>query len=258
MPKRVLAARNQDENEPSSSATVAKRSSSKRVKTDDKKEEKENRPEQKSKSKEKPSESQPLHKEYTTVEVSKTESLVLSKTAFYWSDKYLKNLRHVNPDFYDMYIHNDFSCYGELEIVENCVVDLAKAIFFVHEKTKEPERVNYVLAFRRLEALTILLEHADSLSGIDDGERFYAFMRVVGACYVTILRGLLPKEMFQILTQVDRDLQKKLEKIEKKLPNFAQVLEKAIVIGDMYLHIGDTFSSYTNVLRVSDLAARWK
>ena len=196
MPKRVLAARNQDENEPSSSTT---RPSGKRLKTDDKKEEKKTPAKTKTKSKE-----QTVNEEYTTarVRVNKSKPMVVSKTALFWSDKYLQMTQYGNgngngnsdPDADDMDIQYDFSCYGELQVVGNCVADLATTVFFFQERTKTTKRVDYVLAFRRLEALTILLEHANGFSIIDDGELFYQFMRLVGACYVTILRASCRKK----------------------------------------------------------------
>ena len=149
----------------------------------------------------------PTNKQYIIYENAgpNQEQFIISKTARYWNQKYRKVLRHVNPDSYGMYIHNDFSCYGELEVVENCLLDLTKAIFIVQQGIlarlnyvrKAADKINYILAFRRLEALTILLDYTDEISGIDDGDRFYDIMRVIGACYVTIFRGLLPQIMFE-------------------------------------------------------------
>jgi hypothetical protein len=186
------------------------------------------------------------------------EPFIISKTARYWNRKYRKVLSHVNPDFYGMYIHNDFSCYGELEVVENCLLDLTKAIFIVQQGVlarlnyvrKPADKVNYILAFRRLEALTILLDFTDGIGGIDDGDRFYDIMRVIGACYVTILRGLLPQAMFKKIENIDENLVKKLKKISKQLPNFKQVLGRALTVGHNFQQIGDVCSAYTNILQV--------
>ena len=202
----------------------------------------------------------PANKQYLIYEnaTPKKEPLIISKTARYWSFKYRKVLCHVNPDAYGMYIHADFSCYGELEVVENCLLDLTKSVFIVQQgildrlsfKSKPVEKVNYVLGFRRLEALTILLDYTNGISGIDDGERFGNMIRVIGACYVTILHGLLPRTMFKKLDKIDDNLIKTLNKIAKQIPNFKQVLERALIIGHMFVTIGDICSAYTNILQV--------
>ena len=185
----------------------------------------------------------------------KKENFIISKTARYWSLRYRKVLVHVNPDLYGMYIHNDFNCYGELEVVENCLLDLTKTIFVVQQGLltqlrKSEDKVNYPLAFRRLEALTILLDYTKEITGIDDGERFDEIIRVIGACYVTILQGLLPRVMFENIEAFDEILVKKLKKISKQLPNFKQVLEQALIIGHFYQTIGDVCSAYTKILQV--------
>lgn len=197
-------------------------------------------------------EDHPENQQYLIIDEG-SSPIIVSKTALYWSWKYRQIIPHVYPDSYRMYIHADFNCYGELEIVENALLDLTKAIFIVGQgkQRKAAERVNYVHAFRRLEGLTILLDHTDGISGIDDGDRFMEFMRVIAACYVTILRGLVPKELFHPSIKIDDNLKKKLKKLARKIPNFAWTLEKAMIIGDMYLHIGNTYSVYTNVMRVS-------
>lgn len=199
----------------------------------------------------------PTNKQYLIYENTKSnkEPYIISKTARYWSQKYRKVLCHVHPDAYRMYIHNDFSAYGELEVIENCLLDLTKTIFIVQEgifnyMRKDDDKVNYILGFRRLEVLTILLDYTDGISGIDDGERFYEIIRVIGACYVTILHGLLPKIMFEKITNIDENLVKKLNKISKQIPNFKHVLEQALIIGHSFLTIADVCSAYTKILQV--------
>lgn len=199
----------------------------------------------------------PGNKQYLIYENanSNKQPYIISKTARYWSHKYRKVLCHVNPDAYGMYIHNDFSDYGELEVVENCLLDLTKTIFVVQQGIlnhvrKSNDKVNYILGFRRLEVLTILLEYTDGISGIDDGDRFYDIFRVIGACYVTILRGLLPKIMFEKIENIDENLIKKLNKISKQLPNFKHVLEQTLIVGHLFLTIADVCSAYTKILQV--------
>jgi hypothetical protein len=146
-----------------------------------------------------------------------------------------------------MYIHNDFVCYGELEVIENCLLDIAKGIFL---KSRHP--MNYILAFRRLEALTIILDYANAFCGIDDGDRYFQIIRVIGACYVTILQGLLPKPMFIQLNneELSYDDMKKLIKISHQIPNFKGVLKQALIVGHMCLSIGQICSGYTKILQV--------
>lgn len=199
----------------------------------------------------------PRNKQYLIFKNSdpNKEAYIISKTARYWSLRYRKVLRHVNPDVYGMYIHADFSCYGELEVVENCLRDLTRTLFYVQQGVinvprKPADKVNYILGFRRLEALTILLEYTDGMSGIDDGDRFNDIMRVIGACYVTILRGLLPNEMFEPITTRDGNLMIKLRRLARQIPNFKQVLEQALIIGHLLVTIGDVCSAYTKILQV--------
>ncbi|UJR31844.1 hypothetical protein I4U23_019320 [Adineta vaga] len=182
----------------------------------------------------------PTNKQYVIYEKlgPNKETFVVSKTARYWNKKYRKDVRNTSPDAFGMSIHNDFGCYGELEVVENCLLDLTKAVFIVQQGfmarltyTRKPvDKVNYILGFRRLEALTLLLDYTNEISGIDDGERFNQIMRVIGACYVTILRGLLPQVMFQKIENIDRNLVRKLASISKEIPNFKQVLERALML----------------------------
>lgn len=148
-----------------------------------------------------------------------------------------------------MYIHNDFVSYGELEVLENCLLDIAKGVFL---KRKSPMSLtHYITAFRRMEALIIVLKCADSLPMIDDGERFEEIIGVVGACCIHILRDLLPKSMFNDENPTNEEM-KKLTKIAHQLPNFADVLKQAIILGYHLLTIGDTFSAFTNILQVSN------
>ncbi|CAF1173248.1 unnamed protein product [Rotaria sordida] len=186
----------------------------------------------------------PTNKQYILYE--NTEPNMISRTARFWSRKYLKVLQHVDPDVYDMYIHNDFVCYGELEVIENCLIDIAKGIFLKHKK--QMNFSHYIFAFRRLEALTIVLNSSHYFIGIDDGNRIDEILRVIGACYVTILRGLLPKSMFNNEELNDDDM-KKLNKISQQLPNFKQVIKQALILGHILLSIGDPRSAYTNVLQ---------
>ena len=128
----------------------------------------------------------PTNKQYVVYENMgpNKEKFIVSKTARYWNKKYRKAVDNSNPDFFEMYIHNDFNAYGELEVVENCIFDLIKSVFLTQQRgigrlkyTEKPaNRVNYVLGFRRLEVLTLLLVYTDEISGIDDGERFSAIM----------------------------------------------------------------------------------
>jgi hypothetical protein len=146
-----------------------------------------------------------------------------------------------------MYIHNDFICYGELEIIENCLMDMAKGIFVKHGN--HMTHANYILAFRRLEALTILLDCGNNFVGMDDGDRYDQILRVIGACYVTILSGLLPKSMFDN-KELNNDDLKNLNKISQQIPNFKDVIKRALIIGRMFLTIGNVPTGYTNILQV--------
>ncbi|CAF1434946.1 unnamed protein product [Adineta ricciae] len=186
----------------------------------------------------------PKHKEYFIYEG--TDLSMVSRTARFWSRKYLQALRHVNPDAYNMYIHNDFVCYGELEVLENCLIDLAKGTLLKHKG--QMNSANCITAFRRLEALTIVLKEADNFVGMDDGDRFVAILRVIGACYVTILGTLLPKSLFHNGSVENEDDIKKLTKLAQQLPNFKEVLKQALIRARLYLQIGDARTAYINVL----------
>ncbi|UJR14865.1 hypothetical protein I4U23_001850 [Adineta vaga] len=186
----------------------------------------------------------PTNKQYFIYEG--TDLGMVSKTARFWSRKYLKVFQHVDPDVYNMYIHNDFLCYGELEILENCLLDIAKGTFLKHKG--QMNSTNCITAFRRLEALTIILERADSFPGMDDGERFIAIMRVIGACYVSILASLLPPSLFHGNSLDSDDEMKKINKLAQQLPNFKEVLKRALIRGRMFLQIGYIPTAYTNFL----------
>ena len=147
-----------------------------------------------------------------------------------------------------MYVHNDFLCYGELEIIENCLLDLAKGTFLKHKG--QLNSTHQITAFRRLEALTIVLEHSDNFPGIDDGPRFCALLRVIGACYVSILVSSLPKSLFHGASLDDEET-RKLHKVAQQLPNFKEVIKRALIRGHMYLQIGSVPTAYINVLHVS-------
>ena len=80
-------------------------------------------------------------------------------------------------------------------------------------------------------------------------------MRVIGACYASIFRGLLPKSMFakyykageQALTNSEI---KRLQKINQQLPNLKQVLGQALIVGYNFLSMADICSAYTKFLSV--------
>lgn len=147
-----------------------------------------------------------------------------------------------------MYVHNDFVCYGEVEIVENCLLDLAKGTFLKHKG--HLNGTHQLTAFRRLEALTIVLEHADNLPGIDDGERFVALTRVIGACYVSILASISPKSLFHGNFS-DADEMRQLRKFAHQLPNFKQVIQRALIRAYYYANMGGPQTAYISVLKVS-------
>lgn len=266
MPKRPLSVQNQDQEQTS---TIVTRSGSKRSSTNDPnppKKSKQNDENKENLDTEPIAESDaatdegtihPTNKQYLVYKTSnsKQDDFIISKTARYWTLKYRKDLYHCCPDVYGMYIHNDFSGYGQLEVIENCLLDLTKTIFLRQEgllrfSRKAPDDINYVLAFRRLETLTILLEYADEYPNVDDGERVYGIQRVIAACYVTILRGLLPTIMFEKLDKFDEILVKKLKRVSRQIPNFKQVLELALLLGYQYVTTADLFSAYTKVLQV--------
>jgi len=273
MPKRTLAVRNQD-NEQLSTRTT--RSASKKLKIDNETKENQSNPllfvqednttiddtaltsEEDISTTE--GEIHPTNKQYLVYRSTNANEMkyIVSKTARFWSVKYRKDLCHVCPSYYGLYIYNDFTGYGQLEIIENCLLDLTKTIFlsqqsyFPRERfiRKSSDDINYILAYRRLEALTILLDYTDEFTNIDDCDRFYAIMRVVAACYITILHGLLPNIMFNPLDTIDDILVKKLKKLSQQIPNFQQVLEQSILIGYRYLTIGNVYSGYTKILQI--------
>ena len=148
-----------------------------------------------------------------------------------------------------MYIHNDFVCYGELEVIENCLIDITKKVF--HKRKDQLNFHHCILAFRRLEALTIVLDNAHCFVSIDDVSRFHEIIRVIGACYVTILRSLLPKAMLIDNEELNNDDMEKLHKISQQLPNFKQVLKRALIFGHIILSTGSILSAYTNILQVN-------
>lgn len=150
-----------------------------------------------------------------------------------------------------MYIHNDFACYGALEVIENSLLDLVKLI--PTQPKALPAVPRAVQLFRRWEAVILLLDEASNFIGIDDGDRFDKMVRLVGACSVTVLRHLLPKSMFnpmgdELLTDEDMD---RFEKISERLLNFQEVLEKALRIGHVLINIGTIPSAFTNILQVN-------
>lgn len=151
-----------------------------------------------------------------------------------------------------MYVHNDFVSYGELEVIENCLLDMANGLFRQQKTSMNLTRA--IFAFRRLEALTLLLDYASAYVGIDDGVRFTQMIRVIGACHVTILRQLLPKSMFTSLDGQrlnDDDDLARLKKIAERILNFREVLEQALTLGHRLFSIGGGVSSaYTHMLQV--------
>ena len=148
-----------------------------------------------------------------------------------------------------MYIHKDFACYGELEVIENCLTDIARKIF--HKRKGQLNFSHCILAFRRLEALTIVLDNTHYFVSIDDVNRFHEIIRVIGACYVTILRSLLPTAILIDNEELNSNDMKKLHKISQQLPNFKQVLKRVLMFGHIILSIGSMSSAYTNILQVN-------
>ncbi len=148
-----------------------------------------------------------------------------------------------------MYIHNDFVCYGELEVIENCLIDMANGLFLKRKTAMSFS--HYITTFRRLEALLIVVDCADNFPMMDDGGRFEEIVRVIGAGCVTILHDLLPKSMFNN-EELKEEEMRKLIRISHQLSNFKDVIKRAIILGHSLLTIGDTFSSFTNILHVSE------
>ena len=145
-----------------------------------------------------------------------------------------------------MYIHNDFMSYGQLEVIENILLDMAKGIFPSTQTILTFPRAIY--AFRRWEALILLLvEDLFAWTSIDDGQRISDIIRVIGACSVTILRQLFPPAFFQPIETFDRE---QLKKISDRLLNFKSILEQAIHLGHQLGEIRGYSSAFTHILQV--------
>eukprot|EP00798_Chlamydomonas_sp_ICE-L_P015656 gene15656-21762_t len=96
---------------------------------------------------------------------------------------------------------------------------------------KAASKKKYRAAFQHLEGLTIWnIDDGLTWSGIDDGERFDALSKLIGAALVFITRNL-----------DDRDEL-------KDIPNFKFVLEKAMEMGDLMNSIGDPVSNFPEAL----------
>ena len=72
---------------------------------------------------------------------------------------------HRNPDYFNMYVYNDFAGYGYQEVVENNVAEFNKILDSKDGKTEELWTI--------LESMVYWIVEDPSYSwhGIDDGER---------------------------------------------------------------------------------------
>eukprot|EP00798_Chlamydomonas_sp_ICE-L_P004100 gene4100-14201_t len=125
------------------------------------------------------------------------------------------------PDAFGVYIYNDYHGYGCVEVIENCLKEVKKAV----------SKKNYGAAFQHLEGLTIWnIEDGLTWSGIDNGEQFSALVKLIGAALVFVTRNL-----------------DDLDEL-KDIPNFKFVLEKAKEVGESMNQIGDPVSNFPAAL----------
>ncbi|KAF9464237.1 hypothetical protein BDZ94DRAFT_1256618 [Collybia nuda] len=84
------------------------------------------------------------------------------------------------PDFFNMYIYNDYFSYGTLDLIDS-------TLSTVHGKVIKKD---WSTAFNLLEAVTLFISASDQWTNCDDGERVKLTNKVYGSLLVTVLRAL--------------------------------------------------------------------
>jgi hypothetical protein len=130
------------------------------------------------------------------------------------------------PQLHDMFISPEFQAQGVTEVLENELLGVYE--FLVEEQS-------FTRAFRHLEGMLGFLERYDEdWTGIDDDERVGQLTRVLGAAWVTTLKGLQEEQVAHTAT----------------LPNLQQVLKRAIRLGNQLNALSKPASNYPQELEV--------
>ena len=87
------------------------------------------------------------------------------------------------PDRFEMYIYNDFEGYGQMEMIENLIL--------AHDKLLK-KGTDIKDLWMQIASFGLFLNNAelDALSMVDDGERYFELMELVGLAFLSALNEL--------------------------------------------------------------------
>ncbi|KAH7108530.1 hypothetical protein BKA62DRAFT_753192 [Auriculariales sp. MPI-PUGE-AT-0066] len=124
-----------------------------------------------------------------------------------------------NPELHDIYVSNDFYAYALYELIEDRLNEFSKLL------KKEPASTK---TWHALEALTFFIATLDdsAIDGIDDCDRFCAFVRVFAAAWYTLARRRQYAQPASLL-------------ISTELPNAANVMMTAAKILQFWCETAD-------------------
>lgn len=87
------------------------------------------------------------------------------------------------PDMFEMYIYNDFEGYGQIEMIENLIVAHDKLL---KKGTDTKDLWTQMVSF----GLFLTNAELDAVSMVDDGERYFELMELVGLAFLSALNEL--------------------------------------------------------------------
>lgn len=150
--------------------------------------------------------------------------------------------------FFKIYVHEDFVCYAEFELIENVIFDFVKDLKFLSTNEKQITFARTIYAFRRWEALIILVHKSLAWTRIDHGQRLLDIVRLIDACSVAIVRKVFPQAFFERFQEEIHS--KQLKKIFDRLINLKTIFECAVSLGDQLSKIVDYSSEFIRLLEI--------
>ncbi|KAI1871409.1 uncharacterized protein JN550_004403 [Neoarthrinium moseri] len=100
---------------------------------------------------------------------------------------YRRRATYTCPDFFGMYVYNDFNGYGLQELIENLLASLDEEL---KKKSHDDKSLKHMWAMSAALIHWLLVEQLNPWMGLDDGERVQETVRLIGLSFLATLNEI--------------------------------------------------------------------